>query len=185
MPKQYYSESLNPLNSHIYTLKYNLAKSRNIHIYQVLDFPNEIFEDKFIVTNPLDYDNFTKLTGALRENRQQASREITMQFEKIIKNRRLAIVYLLNKAYLNNKKLNLKKLTTFLSKKAEYFVIDKADFEWVMQIELQFANICGIPYIIRQNHIIEPVVSVNETILCNNAPAEVIEYLNKFKGFTK
>ena len=185
IPNQYYSEKLNPKTLHIETLKYNLSKSRNLHLYNVLNLPDDIFSNNFVVSNPFDYDNFTKLTGALRENGQKASREITMQFESTIKNRRLAIVYLLNKAYLHKNKIDFKQLKTFLINKPEFFVINKGDFERVLQVELQFANNCGIPFIIHPNLIIEPVVSLNQTTICKNAPENVIEYLNNFKGFTK
>jgi len=185
VPSQFYLDNLKNNNLHNETLKYNLSKTRNLHLYKVLNLPLEIFESKFTVNNPLNYDNFTKLTGALRENGQKASREITMQFENTIKNRRLAIVYLFNKAFLKKKKIDFSKLVKHLIIKPEYFVIDKTDFERVLQIELQFANNCGIPYKIHKNLIIEPIVSVNEITICKNAPDEVIEYLNKFKGFVK
>lgn len=185
IPKQYYSDKIKPEYTHIDTMKYNLSKIRNLQNHIVFDFPNYIFQkrEKFIVNNPFDYDNFTKNTGALRENGQKASREITMRYEQHIKNRRLAIVYLLNKAYLNSKKIDYKKLIIFLKSKPDYFVISERDFKRVMSVELQFANNCGIPYKILQGMVIEPITGINSIALCKNAPTQVIEYLNTFEGF--
>jgi hypothetical protein len=182
IPEQLKTSITNPKLTHIQVLDYVLDKNRSLRNYELFEFPNEIFKDKFIVSNPLDYHNFTKNTGALRENGQQISREITMKFENVIKNRRLAIVYTLNKAYNISRSVNFDKLITFLER-SPAFIINNQDFRRVMQIELNFANTCGIPFEIYNNLRLKPLVGVNEKVLLKNAPIEIIKYLNKFKNY--
>jgi hypothetical protein len=182
IPQQFKKVNNNPKLAHLETLDYILGKSRNLRTYEVFDFPNYIFNTNFIVSNPLDYDNFTKNTGALRENGQQVSREITMKFENIIKNRRLAIVFTLNKAYTKNKKLHFSKLIDFLKLNSN-FIINNQVFLQVMQMELNFANVCGLPFEIEKGLILKPLVGANENILHKNAPLEIINYLETFEDY--
>ena len=142
-----------------------------------------IINKRFIVDNPLDYDNFTKNTGALRENGQKVSREATMKFESIIKNRRLAIVFLLNKCYRKKKLINFDDLVSFLLMDKEYFIINKNEFSDVMSKELFFAYMCGIPFTINSNKNLMPMVGINEKIICKNAPQPALNFLDKFKQF--
>ncbi|MFN0200407.1 MAG: hypothetical protein ACKVTZ_02750 [Bacteroidia bacterium] len=183
VPKPFYDKISDTQLAHIQTLEYILSKNRNIKFYKTLSFPSHIFTKKYEVKNPLDYDNFTKNAGALRENGQEDSREITLKFEDILKNRRLAIVYLLNQAYLNKKKINFSKIIHFLKQAPKYFLINNETFENTMQIELNFAFVCGIPYKVEKNRLLKPLVSANPLVLCKNAPKEIIHYLTTFNDY--
>lgn len=168
---------------HMLTLPYIMSKNRSLREYKVVNLPTYIFHNEFKVKKPLEYKNFTKNTGALRENGQKASREATLKFENVIRNRRLALVYLLNIAYMKKKSINITKLINFLKVKPELFVINKEDFFKVMEIETSFAYVCGIPFNIKKGNSLRPLVSVNNKILCKDAPVEVIDYLNKFASY--
>ncbi|PQJ32401.1 hypothetical protein BST92_10900 [Nonlabens arenilitoris] len=95
------------------TRNYTLAKKRNLRKYKITNFPDYLFNGNHIVTKPLDYNNLTKNTGALRENNQAKIRELTLKVEPKIKNRRYAIIYALNKAYLEKTTLDFDTLIDF------------------------------------------------------------------------
>ena len=140
-------------------------------------------DSSFITSRPLDYDNLTKLTGALRENDMAPVREATMLYEPRIKNRRLAIVYLLNKAYQEGKTLNLKGLLNFFEKSPSLFIVSATNHDAVVQEELKIADMAGIPFDIlddNKNILLKPVAGLDVQELTHGAPEFIIQLLSSF-----
>lgn len=137
---------------------------------------------RFITEAPLDYNNLTKLTGALRENNMADVREATMLFEPRIKNRRLAIIYLLNKAFEQNKQLEYKKIIECLRKDPELFVVNQDSLEDCLEEEIKIATMSGIPFSITLNNgdiNLRPFTGINTKELLIGAPTSVVGILNK------
>lgn len=166
--------------AHVDSLPYILSSTRNKRNFTIFKFPNNIMKNNFTTLNPLDYNNLTKNIGALRENGISLSRKVSMRFDNIIKNRRFAIIYLLNKTYEKNKKISLNQLINFLLDKEDLFVIQRNSFVNVIESELEIAFLSGIPYVIETGVIIKPLIGINVNILKENAPVELIEYLDTF-----
>ena len=168
-------------NPHISSSEYVLQPKRNLRKYKIINLPQNLFSGDFVTKKPLDYKNLTKNIGALRENNQQNIREITLKLEPKIQNRRLAVLYILNKAFRNKKDVQLQKLVDFLLTFKEYFVIEKENFYDVMCEEINIAFISGIPFLINGKDNLKPLTGLNTEELTLNAPKEVIAILNKFE----
>lgn len=137
-------------------------------------------ENKFITNKPLDFKNLTKLTAALRENNQNTVREATLKYEPIINNRRFAILYFLNEAYLRNRLLKLEDLLSFFRSNYETFIITDDDLLSVIASELQIAYMAGIPYDIINEAgaiYIKPITGINLIEMSKGAPLELINIL--------
>lgn len=186
IPKELYQPTIdaNTLN-HVYTSSYILSKSRSLNAYQKLNLPEDIFNSDFIVERPLSYNNLTKNTGALRENNQEKIRKLTLKFEPIIQNRRFAIVYALNQAFLHNKTLNLNALVKFMFNNKDYFMVDiQSDlktFTTLISKELTIAFMVGIPYKILPGQHLKPLTGINLKELNSGAPKELIELMDSLK----
>ncbi len=166
-----------PDKAHIDTDAYIIHSTRNDRIYRKGAFPN-IFDRNFITEIPLDYNNLTKNVRALREHRQEVLRQETMKCDDVIKNRRLAILYSLNKAFQENKLLNLESLKEKLFVKPEWFVVSKEDFNEVIDVEIEIAFIAGIPFEVESGKYLKPITGLKESVLIANAPSQVISYLS-------
>lgn len=97
---------------------------RGIKTYIFVSDAAFLRNEPFVTLRPLDYGNLTKMTAALRENNLADVRRATMQYEPVIRNRRLAILYFLQKSYESKKKLNFNNLITFFEKYDDDFVVD-------------------------------------------------------------
>ena len=151
--------------------------------YKIIEEPSRVYSFIGKTEHPLDYSNLTKLTRALRENGQEEVRVTTMKYEDRIKNRRFAIMYLLNKAYENKTFLDFDKLYNFLNDNKDNFVISNDDFREVLKEELHIANVGGIPFnLIIENDTIKlfPKVGINVTELCSGAPTLIIDLLKQY-----
>ena len=140
-------------------------------------------DSSFITSRPLDYDNLTKLTGALRENDMAPVREATMLYEPRIKNRRLAIVYLLNKAYQEGKTLKLKNLLDFFDNYPSLFIVSATNHDAVVREEIKIADMAGIPFDIlddNQKIQLKPVTGLDVQELTHGAPDSIIHLLSSF-----
>lgn len=162
---------------HVSMLDYVKSKKWTKNIF-ISKLPKDLFQKKLYVNQPLFYNAMTKSTKALRERNQEAERSITLKYEPVINNRRFAIVYSLAKESDNDTNLNLKKLIKELEKYPSLFVVDKNEFEEVMEKELGIANICGIPFI-REKDILKPLTKINIEILKTGAPDSLITKLNE------
>lgn len=163
---------------HTSTLEYTLSNSsRNARSYKILNIP-DIFNNNFITNNPLDYNNLIKSIRALRENGQASSRQATMRFENVIKNRRYAIITILNKSFYEGSSVSFESLVKIISRYPDYFVIDKSDIERIISKELEISFSAGIPIIISTGYI-KPTAGVNQTVLQKNAPEDLVKLVDK------
>jgi hypothetical protein len=162
------------------TRNYTLAKKRNLRKYKIKNFPDYLFNGNHIVTKPLDYNNLTKNTGALRENNQAKIRELTLKVEPKIKNRRYAIIYALNKAYLEKTTLDFDSLIDFLNNYPDLFIVNQESFDDVMYSELNIAFMVGTPFSIGIDNELKPLVGVDMSEVNLGAPADLINVMNKF-----
>lgn len=163
--------------AHIDTNNYILYSTRNNRIYRKGISP-DIFDRNFITEIPLDYDNLTKNVRALREHGQKVLRQETMRYNDVIKNRRLAILYSLNKAFQEKKLINLNSLKEKLLLKPEWFVVSREDFNKVINVEIKIAFVAGIPFEVESGKYLKPVTGLKESVLIVNAPSQVISYLS-------
>ncbi len=128
---------------------------------------------------PLDYDNLTKNVASLRENGQSVQRELTLEFDTKVKNRRLAICWALNNSAISGKSLKISDLAKCLATRPELFVISAEDFDRVLVDECVIAFAVGIPFIAEKINQLKPLCTINMDLLCSNAPVEVIKFLKK------
>ena len=174
-------ENKNENNLFDISRSYVLRKKRNLKKYIIIDFPTNLFDGNFITENPLDYNNLTKSTKALRENNQKLERSTTLQYEHLIKNRRYAIIYALNKAFEKKTQLNFIDLIEFLRQYPNIFVVSHDSFEQTMYRDLSIATVSGIPFKLnKQNHQLTPLTGINFNKLSENSPDILNEILFKF-----
>ena len=129
--------------AHIESAQYILADKRGQRRFKIIQIP-KITNTKFNVKRPLDYNNLTKNSKALRENNQSEVREATMLSTAVIQNRRFAILYLLNNAFLQNKMISLESIVSFLKSNPDLYVLNMSDLNKVVGIEMGIANSAGI-----------------------------------------
>lgn len=135
---------------------------------------------KYEIARPLNFSNLTKLTRALRENKQDEVREATMKYEKRVNNRRFAILYFLNKAYKNGNPLKLDNLLGFFHLHKDFFVISDRDLNDIVKEELDIANMGGVPFEIIEDNgslYLSPYIGVSEDELCSDANPDLMVIL--------
>lgn len=153
---------------------------RGIKTYVFVTDAAFLRNEPFETLRPLDYGNLTKMTAALRENNLADVRRATMEYEPVIQNRRLAILYFLQKAYENTKDLNFNNLIEFFERHEEYFVVDFSILREVIEDEIKIAYMSGIPFriICEQDQILlHPLCGLNLEELKLGAPAEIVDLL--------
>ncbi len=161
-----------------FSLEHLKAKKWNWSKYKVL-VSKEFFNKKIYVDRPLNYNWMTKSIKALRERGQEEIRKVSLNAEAIVKNRRFALVYCLGYASQNEKVLNFNKLLDELKKLPSFFVVNKINFEQIMNFEKKICEISGIPFIEKKGKLF-PLTTINFSELCKGAPRELIDALNKF-----
>ena len=134
---------------------------------------NDLFNGKHYVEKPLSYTYMTKSTKALRERGQELIRSSSLSVETKVKNRRFAIVYALGTAAENGKRLNFRTFITDLGKFPDLFVIDRSNFDNVMETEKDIAITSGIPFI-EENDVLKPLTKINLSELKTGAPDNVV-----------
>lgn len=170
-------------NPHVQCLEYINKSIRSLKDYNVMIDLKSILSPKFVTEKPLDYNNLIKHVGALREHNQQAIREATMHFEPIIKNRRLAVILALQRAFEKNKPLYPALLIEHLSKYPNLFVVNESSFYTTMMQELEIAFSVGIPYLVASNRVM-PLVGINIKEVTKNAPKTVVDILLTISDIT-
>lgn len=147
-------------------------------IYEIIEFPSVETTE-----HPLNYDNLTKMNFCLRENGMTSVREATRYFEEKIKNRRYAILYLLNLAYDNETTIAVEKIIEIMRIYPNLFVVSDYDLEETINTEIEIAFMAGIPYVIRiikgKTHL-QPMKGLNITELQIGAPEVLINTLNRY-----
>jgi hypothetical protein len=174
-------DSLDIKQPHVSSSDYILQNNRNYRKFKVIKIPKRLFEGSFVTERPLDYNNLTKNIGALRENNQKEIRELTLTVKPKIQNRRLAILYLLNRAFKEYKHLSIKSLIDFMLMHENVFVIEKSVIHDTIWEELNIAFISGIPFTLEKNEVLKPHTGINLQELTINAPDELISILDKFQ----
>ena len=168
-----------PKNSdkwHVEVLDYIRLKKWNENTFRIL-LPRDFFKEKITIKQPLYYNAMTKSTKALRERNQEAERLMTLKLEPIINNRRFAIVYCLAVKSNSNQNLDIKKLVKALQKYPEIFVINKSEFDEVLEKELDIAKISGMPFE-RDGNILVPLTKVDLNTLTRGVPEPLIKTLS-------
>ncbi len=170
-----------PSNSpypHIAYRDYINSEHRTEQMYEIVEFPNAEITDR-----PLNYDNLTKMNFCLRENGQSVIREATMYFEAKIKNRRFAILFLLNLAFQNKTAISLSDIIDVLKEDKDKFVVSEEDLEETISTEIEIAFMAGIPFIRRYMNgklYLQPTKGLNLNELEVGAPQDVINFLNQY-----
>ena len=162
-------------NSHVGSKDYILSDSRNLRKYQVLELPN-VSDSSFSVYRTLDYSQLAKNSKALRENNQSNIREATMLFDAKIKNRRLAILYLIS----TNSSIGFKRINDFIAKRPDLYVVDADDLERVLSVEIEITNSAGLLCSVA-NGSIKKLNSINLNELEQGAPSNVLHDLKNRK----
>lgn len=148
-------------------------------IYEIIEFPSV---DK--TEHPLNYDNLTKMNFCLRENGMMSVREATRYYEEKIKNRRFAILYLLNMAYENETTIAVDEIIEIMRTYPNLFVVSDFDLEETINTEIEIAFMAGIPYVLRiinGESRLQPMKGLNIKELEVGAPQNLIDTLNKYE----
>ena len=164
--------------AHIAYRDYINSEHRVGQEYEMIEIPNTDITDR-----PLNYDNLTKMNFCLRENGQEMVREATMYYESKIKNRRFAILFLLNLAFQNNTAVALSDIIDVLKEDKDKFVISEEDLEDTISTEIDIAFMAGIPYvgrIMNGKFYLQPTKGLNIKELEVGAPQDVIDCLNQY-----
>lgn len=165
--------------AHIAYRDYINREHRMEQIYEIVCFP-----DVENTERPLSYDNLTKLNSALRENGQGLVREATILFEEKIKNRRFAILYLLNLAYQNETEISINDIIDVLRSEPKKYIVSQDNLEETISNEIEIAFMAGIPYVIHYQSSIcylRPLKGLNIKELSIGAPQEVINHLKSYR----
>ncbi len=164
---------------HLEFRDYLLRDKRTDKFYTVTSKLAAFFSERREISRPLDYEHLIKDVDSLREKGQEQIRNETKKIMGKIKNRRFAIIYLMNVAYRKKKNLDFSKLIAFLEKHPSQFVIDEKAFRKVMTQELNIAFAAGIPFSLDGTGM-KPLNGVSEAELIKGAPAELIEILKQY-----
>ena len=163
---------------HIAYRDYINSEHRMGQMYEIVEFPNTEITDR-----PLNYDNLTKMNFCLRENGQSVVREATMYYETKIKNRRFAILFLLNLAFQNDTAVALSDIIDVLKEDKGKFVVSEDNLEETISTEIEIAFMAGIPYVERYMNgklYLQPTKGLNLKELEVGAPQDVINFLNNY-----
>lgn len=148
-------------------------------IYEILEFSSVEMTE-----HPLNYDNLTKMNFCLRENGMMSVREATRYYEEIIKNRRFAILYLLNMAYENETAIAVDEIIEIMRANPNLFVVSDYDLEETINTEIEIAFMAGIPFVLRiingQSRL-QPIKGLNIKELEVGAPQKLINTLNEYE----
>ena len=164
--------------AHIAFREYINREHRMEQIYEVVEFP--IIEK---TERPLSYDNLTKMNFCLRENGMTSVREATRFYEEKIKNRRFAILYLLNLAYENQTTISVNDIVNTMREHPGLFVVSDFELEETINTEIEIAFMAGIPYVIRLNndsYRLQPLRGLNVKELSEGAPEKLLNTLKDY-----
>ena len=176
-PVNWDSKSLG--SAHLEFRDYLLKDKRADKFYTVTSKIADFFAVPRTIERPLDYEHLTKDVNALREKGQGQIRSETKKVIAQIRNRRFAIIYLLNEAYKSNTNLEFSEFLVFLRQYSNHFVISDKDFRKIMTQELSIAFAAGIPFILTGTSL-KPMNGVNERELSKGAPSDLLEILSNY-----
>lgn len=151
----------------------NTKKFKKTNLYY------NFIKEKHYVKNPLSYSHLHKNVASLRENGGEDLRRLTLKYNSNILNRRFAFVYILNIYSQKNMKLNINKLINCMFKYKDFFFIDGNDIFDIMMSECKIAYITGIPFEIENDNYLIPLSIINEKVLLEDAPKEIIDVVKR------
>jgi hypothetical protein len=133
-------------------------------------------ENSAEVKRPLSYNQLVKSIRSLRENGQEAQRNASLEWETVIKNRRLAIAYALNQSASLGKPLIFSEFVSKLSNMPDY-VIDKTELSSTIVAELGNAFVIGTPYKVLSGNLLQGVRTVDLDVLGSGADQKITDQL--------
>lgn len=164
--------------AHIAYREYINREHRMEQMYEIVEFPSTEKTER-----PLNYNNLTKMNFCLRENGMESVREATMYYEEKIKNRRFAILYLLNLAYENQTTLAVNDIVEVLRSEPSLYVVSDYELEETINAEIEIAFMAGIPYVMilsNNKYRLQPIKGININELKEGAPEELIKNLETY-----
>ena len=165
--------------AHLEFRDYLLREKRTDKFYNVTAKVSQFFANRNVIARPLDYEHLIKDIDSLREKGQEEIRNETKKQAHKIRNRRFAILYLLNKSFESRTSLDFDELIKFLEMHPTHFVIIQTGFKKIMAQELSIGFAAGIPFSVDGNKL-TPLNGVSEAELTRGAPADLIEILNAY-----
>lgn len=133
-------------------------------------------QNNSVVARPLSYNQLVKSIKSLRENGQEAQRNASLQWETVIKNRRLAIAFALNQSALLGKPLVFERFVDYLSG-LKGFVINRHDLKATMVSELGNAFVIGTPFKLVSPELLQGLRVVDLNVLSTGADLEITDKL--------
>lgn len=154
------------------------APQLRVRLYNKTGLANSLFGMKRFVENPLSYKHLNKNVGSIRERGSADIRNRTLINNDKVLNRRFVFVYVLNKLSQLNRNLDFNKFIESLSMYESEMFLPGSDISYIMQTEVEIADICGIPFDIDGEMLI-PKTTINEDVLIQGAPKDIIIAANK------
>lgn len=164
---------------HLEFREYFLKDKRTDKFYTVTSKINDFFSQKQVICRPLDYEHLIKDVNALREKGQEQIRKETKKLVDKIRNRRFAIIYLLNNSFSKNLDLDFGKVVQFLEAFPQFFVINEKTFRKILSQELRIAFAAGLPFTVKGTKM-HPLNGVNVEELSKGAPQDLLGILEKY-----
>ena len=150
------------------------APELTIRRFRKTDIFKAIWEKDIFVQNPLSLSRLHKNVGSLRENNIEILRQLTMQYNDRILNRRFVFVCALNYCKGNNRTLNIHKLVEIMLQNADLFFIPGNDPFITMESESAIADLVGIPFDIAKDGSLSPLATLNVSVLEEDAPENIV-----------
>lgn len=129
-----------------------------------------------LVQRPLSYNQLAKSIKSLRENGQESQRKASLHWEKVIKNRRLAIAYALHRSAELNKPLIFDEFVARISSSSDY-VVNPDTFRETLVAELSNAFVIGTPYELLEGKLLQGMRQVNLDVLSSGAEQKIVHHL--------
>lgn len=164
---------------HLEFRDYLLRDKRTDKSYTVTPKIAEFFSQSQVISRPLDYEHLVKDVNSLREKGQELIRNETKKLIDKIRNRRFAVIFLLNEAFKQKKELDFRKLIKFLEKYPTLFIVAEKSFSKIMAQELSIAFAAGIPFKLEGTNLF-PLNGINDSELVKGAPIELLETLSEY-----
>ena len=150
-----------------------------IRRFKKTELCKHVFDEKFLVRNPLSYTRLHKNVGSLRENGGEIVREATLANQSKILDRRYVFVYALNLYSMNKQALNLKVLVEAMKAHSERFFSSGNDAYQIMLSECEIADIAGLPFEVEPDGVcIRAKTTIDTSVLNSGAPEELVELAN-------
>lgn len=162
------------------TASYINNKNRNLTKYELIEYPS-LLNEHYVIPRPLDYNNLIKSIRSLRERGSKETREGSIKFESIVKDRRLAILIFLNHAFNKGRAISITSLVDFLMEQRQYFFANtkilSSEALSITKSELLIAPSTGLLISQNSNKVI-PYTGINESIMKLKAPKDILATIN-------